>query len=67
MASNHLLVNKLIISRAEERYCPRTKAGHQLFLDGKRKRNNLMENNVLLNSINKSSAICFYMKKSVVL
>ena len=57
MAGNQLLVDKLIISRAEDQYCPRPEAGRQLFSDGTLQRNNLMVNNLLIDSINKGSEI----------
>ena len=41
MADNHLLLKKLIISRAEEQYFPRPEAGSQLFSDQTRQCKNL--------------------------
>ena len=41
MDGNPLLVKKLIISRTEDRYCPRREAGRKLFTDKTGQGNNL--------------------------
>ena len=67
MASNHLLVNKLIRPRAEDRYCLLPEAGRQLFSDKMWQRNNLMGKNLLLNGINRGSEMFLHRKKLVML